>query len=65
MKSLFSFLVLLLASLAYAASSTGDRLLAIFDDVEEKGSYSKFLGDLEGLSCSLTHLLSWCIGIAG
>lgn len=47
MKSLLCFFALLLASLVSAISSTGDRLLAIFDDVEEKGSYSKFLGDLE------------------
>ena len=48
MKSFLSFLVLLLAAVVQAASSTGSRLLAVFDDVAEKESYSKFLGDLEG-----------------
>jgi oligosaccharyltransferase complex subunit beta len=47
MKSLLSFSFLLLATLVSAISSTGDRLLAVLDDVAEKASYSKFLGDLE------------------
>ncbi len=50
MKSLLSLLVLLLATLTQAVSSSGGRVLALFDDVNEKESYSKFLGDLE----------SWC-----
>lgn len=47
MKFFLSFFFLLLAALASAISSTGDRLLAVLDDVSEKASYSKFLGDLE------------------
>ena len=49
MRSLPSFLVLLLATIAYAASATGDRLLVILEDVAQKADYSKFLGDLEGM----------------
>jgi oligosaccharyltransferase complex subunit beta len=47
MKSILSLLVLLLAGVALAASSGGSRLLALFDDLSEKESYSLFLGDLE------------------
>ena len=47
MKSLLSFSFLLLATLVSAISSTGDRLLAVLDDVADKADYSKFLGDLE------------------
>ncbi|KAK0628606.1 Dolichyl-diphosphooligosaccharide--protein glycosyltransferase subunit WBP1 [Bombardia bombarda] len=47
MQSLFSFCVLLFATLVSAISTTGDRLLVILDDVADKASYSKFLGDLE------------------
>ncbi|KAK1768677.1 oligosaccharyl transferase glycoprotein complex beta subunit [Phialemonium atrogriseum] len=54
MKSLLCFFALLLASLVSAISSTGDRLLAIFDDIEEKASYSKFLGDLESRGFKIT-----------
>lgn len=53
MKSLFTFLALLLASVVSAISSSGDRLLAVFDDVADKAGYSKFLGDLESLSIQL------------
>lgn len=48
MKFLLSSLLLLLAAVAHAVSSTGDRLLTIWEDVEEKKLYSKFIGDLEG-----------------
>lgn len=48
MKSFLSFSFLLLATLVSAISSTGDRLLAVLDDVADKASYSKFLGDLKG-----------------
>jgi oligosaccharyltransferase complex subunit beta len=52
MKSFISFSLLLLATLASAISSTGDRLLAVLDDVAEKDSYSKFFGDLESAAVS-------------
>lgn len=32
-----------------AVSTSGNRLLAVFDEVGEKENYSKFLGDLEGM----------------
>lgn len=47
MKFLLSSLLLCLAAVAHAASSTGERLLTIFEDVEEKSLYSRFIGDLE------------------
>lgn len=49
MRSLVSFFVLLLATVAQAVSSSGDRLLVVLDDAAEKAAYSKFLGDLEGM----------------
>ncbi|KAI2637767.1 Dolichyl-diphosphooligosaccharide-protein glycosyltransferase 48kDa subunit [Hypomontagnella submonticulosa] len=48
MKSLISLFVLLCAALVHAISSSGDRLLVVLEDVAEKETYSKFLGDLEG-----------------
>lgn len=56
MKSLFSFSLLLLATLVSALGSTGDRLLAVLDDVADKASYSKFLGDLES-QCILLGII--------
>jgi oligosaccharyltransferase complex subunit beta len=47
MKTLLSLCVLLLAALAAAISSSGSRLLVVLDDLADKASYSKFLGDLE------------------
>ena len=49
MKSLISLFVLLCAALVHAISSSGDRLLVVLEDVAEKATYSKFLGDLEGM----------------
>lgn len=48
MRSLLTLLVLLGVTLVQALSSKGSRLLAILDEVEDKATYSKFLGDLEG-----------------
>jgi len=48
MRSLFSFLALVVATVVTAISTTGDRLLVILDNVEDKAAYSQFLGDLEG-----------------
>jgi oligosaccharyltransferase complex subunit beta len=48
MRSLVTLVVLLLAAAVQAISSAGDRLLVILDDVADKSSYSKFLGDLKG-----------------
>lgn len=49
MRSLVSLLVLLLVAVVHATSAGGDRLLVILEDVAEKATYSKFLGDLEGM----------------
>lgn len=51
MSSLLSLFVFLFAAVVSAISTSGNRLLVILDDVAEKESYSKFLGDLESL-CS-------------
>lgn len=48
MKVVFSCLLLFLAAVAQALSATGDRLLSIWEDVEDKKLYSKYLEDLEG-----------------
>lgn len=66
MKVVLSCLLLFLAAVAQALSATGDRLLTIWEDVEEKQLYSKFLGDLESmyswglLVSSLLQLLIDC-----
>ncbi|KAK4187267.1 putative Dolichyl-diphosphooligosaccharide--protein glycosyltransferase 48 kDa subunit precursor [Podospora australis] len=52
---LLSFFAFLFAALCVSAvSTTGNRVLAILDDVAEKAIYSKFLGDLEGRGFQLT-----------
>ena len=56
MRSLFSFLALVVATVVTAISTTGDRLLVILDNVEDKAAYSQFLGDLEGAH---SLLFSW------
>ncbi|KAK0737575.1 Dolichyl-diphosphooligosaccharide--protein glycosyltransferase subunit WBP1 [Apiosordaria backusii] len=53
--SLFAFLLCWGAALVSAVSTTGNRLLAILDDVGEKENYSKFLGDLESRGFQITY----------
>lgn len=48
MRSLFAGLVLAFATAVSAVSTTGNRLLVVLDDVEEKTAYTGFLGDLSG-----------------
>ncbi|KAK6087758.1 dolichyl-diphosphooligosaccharide-protein glycosyltransferase 48kD subunit [Seiridium cupressi] len=55
MRSFISFLLLLLAAVAQAISSSGERLLVVLDDVAEKASYSKFFGDLEARGFQITY----------
>ncbi|KAH6657048.1 Dolichyl-diphosphooligosaccharide--protein glycosyltransferase subunit WBP1 [Truncatella angustata] len=55
MRSLVSFLLLLLAAVAQAVSSSGERLLVILDDVAEKAGYSKFFGDLEARGFKIAY----------
>ncbi|KAK4151446.1 Dolichyl-diphosphooligosaccharide--protein glycosyltransferase subunit wbp1 [Chaetomidium leptoderma] len=52
--SLFSLLAFLFAAAVSALSTSGNRLLVILDDVAEKESYSKFLGDLESRGFQLS-----------
>ncbi|KAK4682188.1 LOW QUALITY PROTEIN: oligosaccharyl transferase glycoprotein complex, beta subunit [Podospora pseudoanserina] len=53
--SLFAFLLCWGAALVSAVSTSGNRLLAVFDEVGEKENYSKFLGDLEGRGFQITY----------
>ncbi|KAK3991178.1 Dolichyl-diphosphooligosaccharide--protein glycosyltransferase subunit wbp1 [Cladorrhinum sp. PSN332] len=54
MRSLLSLIVFLFAVSVSAVSTTGNRLLAILDDVADKENYSKFLGDLASRGFELT-----------
>lgn len=55
-KPILSLLFLLLAATVSAVSSSGNRLLAVLEDVAEKEKYSKFMGDLQSMSSSAHHL---------
>ncbi|KAI0013821.1 Dolichyl-diphosphooligosaccharide-protein glycosyltransferase 48kDa subunit [Xylariaceae sp. FL0662B] len=55
MKSLVSFIVLLLVAAVQAISSSGNRLLVVLEDVAEKAGYSKFLGDLGGRGFQINY----------
>ena len=64
MRSLLSFLALLWVTAVSAISTTGDRLLVVLDDVADKATYSKFLGDLESAckpSCCFFQFAPWLI----
>lgn len=52
MRWFLSLLFLGLLAAVNALSSSGNRLLVIIDDLGEAEKYSKFLGDLEGLSAA-------------
>lgn len=58
MKLLLSALLLFLAAVAQAVSSTGSRLLSIWDDVEDQKLYSRFIGDLEKRGYKISHATS-------
>ncbi|ROW13624.1 hypothetical protein VPNG_04543 [Cytospora leucostoma] len=55
MKFLLSSLLLFLVAVAHAASSTGSRLLTVWEDVEDRKLYSKFVGDLEKRGYTIDH----------
>ncbi|KAI1080216.1 Dolichyl-diphosphooligosaccharide-protein glycosyltransferase 48kDa subunit [Whalleya microplaca] len=55
MKSLVSFVVLLLVAVVQAVSSSGGRLLVVLEDVAEKAGYSKFFGGLEGRGFQINY----------
>ena len=48
MRSLLSLVVLLFAAIVSAASTSGNRLLVVADDVADKEAYTTFFGDLAG-----------------
>ena len=48
MQTILSAAVLLLAAVASAVSTTGNRLLVVLDNVAEKDDYKQFFGDLTG-----------------
>lgn len=58
MKTLLSFLVLLLAAVVQAVSSTGSRLLVVLDDAADKGEYSTFFGDLTSIDLQIPASVS-------
>lgn len=48
MRWLLSFLLLGLLSVVQAASSSGNKLLVVLEELAEKTKYSKYIADLEG-----------------
>lgn len=48
MRSLFTAAVALFATVVSAVSTSGNRLLVLLDNVEDKTAYTSFLGDLSG-----------------
>lgn len=54
MKTFLSFVLLLLAAVVQAISSTGSRLLVVLNDPADKDKYSTFFGDLTGMILETT-----------
>ena len=48
MRWLLSFLLLGLLAIVQAASSSGNKLLIVLEELAEKSKYSKYFGDLKG-----------------
>ena len=48
MRLLVSFVFLAILGAVQALSSSGDRLLAVLEDISEKASFSQLWSDLEG-----------------
>jgi len=55
MRSFLSLAAVLLAGVANAVSSSGDRLLVVLEDVASKVDYSKFFADLEGRGFDIAY----------
>ncbi|TVY36104.1 Dolichyl-diphosphooligosaccharide--protein glycosyltransferase subunit [Lachnellula occidentalis] len=55
MRWILSFLLLGLLAVVQAASSSGDKLLVVIEELAEKSKYSTYLGDLEGRGFKLTY----------
>lgn len=49
MRCLLSFLLLGLAAVTQAVSSSGDKLLVVLEELSDKPKYTKYFGDLEGM----------------
>lgn len=48
MKRLLSFLLLGLLAVVETASTSGNKLLVVLEELADKTKYSKYFGDLEG-----------------
>ncbi|KAG5924729.1 hypothetical protein E4U42_004557 [Claviceps africana] len=55
MRTLLSAVVLLLAAVVSAVSTTGNRLLVVLDDVADKDHYKHFFGDLAGRGYDISY----------
>ncbi|KAL6866484.1 oligosaccharyl transferase glycoprotein complex, beta subunit [Amphichorda felina] len=55
MRSLLSLVVLLFAAIVSAASTSGNRLLVVADDVADKEAYTTFFGDLAARGYEITY----------
>jgi oligosaccharyltransferase complex subunit beta len=53
MRWLLSLLLLAFLKVAYALSSSGDRLLVVAEEAADKETYSTLWGDLEGIDSEL------------
>ena len=49
MRWCLSVLLFCFLAVAHALSSSGNRLLVVLEDADDKGLYSTFWGDLEGM----------------
>lgn len=49
MRWILSFLLIGLLAVVQAASSSGNKLLVVLEELAEKSKYSKYLADLEGM----------------
>ncbi|TVY81690.1 Dolichyl-diphosphooligosaccharide--protein glycosyltransferase subunit wbp1 [Lachnellula suecica] len=54
MRWILSFLLLGLLAVVQAASSSGNKLLVVLEELAEKSKYSKYLGDLEARGFEIT-----------
>jgi len=60
MRWLFSLLLLALLAVVEAVSSSGNKLLVVLEELADKTKYSKYFGDLEGMS-SYTEYITPCL----
>ncbi|KAG9237928.1 dolichyl-diphosphooligosaccharide--protein glycosyltransferas-like protein 48 kDa subunit [Amylocarpus encephaloides] len=55
MRWILSFLLLGLLAVVQAASSSGNKLLVVLEELADKSKYSKYLGDLEARGYKITY----------